>query len=373
MSKITVQIPAIPATDYPILIQEKLLQQPHRWLPSFENIVIITDHRIKRLYGQALAQSLKKAGRRLLLLSFAAGEKSKSQQTKQRLEEKMLQNGFDRNTLCLALGGGVVGDVAGFVAATYLRGIPIIQIPTSLLAMVDSSVGGKTAIDTPYGKNMIGVFWQPMAVIADTGCLQSLPRKQLIAGLIEAIKMFLTHDQNSFEWIQKQWNRCLSDDKKALQSAIERAVKIKAAVVACDVREQSGQRALLNFGHTIGHALEKITDYKILHGYAVAYGILMETKISELLGVISVADYNIIANLFQKLGIFAHDFKKYSVDDIILATKHDKKVRSGKTYYVLLKNIGAAFVSEQNYVHHVPDTIVKQAFKTMIGINNARQ
>lgn len=374
MPKISIKIPAIPATRYPIWIQANLLQQPQRWLPkpsAVDNIVIITDHRVKKLYGRTLTQTLQSQGWRVLLLAFPAGEHSKNQHTKQQLEEKMLRAGCGRNTLCLALGGGVTGDLSGFIAATYLRGIPVIQIPTTLLAMVDSSVGGKTAIDTVYGKNLIGAFWQPMAVISDIDCLQSLPQTQWVNGLIEAVKMFLTSDRRSFQWLQKQLPRCLSRDNDVVQTLIQRAVAIKAAVVAQDVREQRGPRAILNFGHTIGHALEKVTGYKMLHGYAVAYGILVEAKIAELSGILPTADFAIIAALLAELGIYAGDLKKYSITALIRATRHDKKSRSGKVHYVLLETIGAVHITAQNYVHPVPDNIVKHALHTLLEANNA--
>ncbi len=370
MAKVTVHLPGSPPSSYPIVIRTGLLRQPQTWLSrcgDFEKIVIITDHHIRKLYGHDLAQSLKKSGRRVLLLAFRAGEASKNQQVKQNLEEKMLRHGCGQSTVCLALGGGVCGDIAGFIAATYMRGIPLIQIPTSLLAMVDSSVGGKTAIDTSYGKNLIGAFWQPRAVIADIRCLQSLPKKHLINGLIEAIKMALTSDKKGFHWLQKNWRQCLGGHEKTLQKAIRQAVKIKAAVVAEDEREQRGPRMILNFGHTIGHALEKISGYKILHGYAVAYGILIEAKIAELSGILAAADYALIAAFFADLDIHAHDLKKYSVEKIIQATRHDKKKMSGKIRYVLLKTIGEIYKGDDAYAHPIPDAVVKQAFQQCCG------
>lgn len=376
MAKVWVNIPPAPAISYPILMHGELLQQAHIWLSKknkFEKIVVITDHIVKKLYGRDLVHSLRQQGWQVILLAFRAGESSKNQQTKQYLENKMLQRGCNRNTLCLALGGGVVGDVAGFVAATYLRGIPMMQIPTSLLAMVDSSVGGKTAIDTVYGKNLIGTFWQPMAVIADIHCLKSLPKKQLINGLIEAIKMALTSDHKGYEFIQKRLRNCLAGDEKTLQNVIQRAVKIKAAIVSQDEREKNGLRLVLNFGHTIGHALEKVTGYKILHGYAVGYGILVEAKIAELLGILSSADFLAITALFSNLGIYAQDLKKYSIKALINAAKLDKKIKSGKTHYVLLKKIGQVCIEPETYTYPVADNIVQRAFQQIVGTSHGRQ
>ena len=207
MAKIEVHIPQVAAVNYPVRIEPGLLNQFTRWLADNSRsaeIVIITDHTVKKLYGRLLAHSLKQAGWQVLLLSIPPGEHSKNFEVKQSLENKMLRQGYGRQTVCLALGGGVVGDLAGFIAATYMRGISLIQIPTSLLAMIDSSVGGKTAINTEYGKNLIGAFWQPVSVVADVHCLRTLPKKHLINGLIEAIKMFLTHDRRSFYYLQKK-------------------------------------------------------------------------------------------------------------------------------------------------------------------------
>jgi len=206
MKKITIKIPAISSVNYPIFIESGLLQYPSAWLPgdlNFSAIVIITDHTVKKLYGGDLANRLIKQGYKVLLLSFPPGEKSKSNVVKQKLEKKMFMNHCDRNTLCLALGGGVVGDLAGFVAATYMRGIAYAQIPTSLLAIVDSSIGGKTGIDTDDGKNLVGAFWQPKAVVIDLSCLKTLSHRHLVNGLVEIIKMFLTSDKQDFIFFQK--------------------------------------------------------------------------------------------------------------------------------------------------------------------------
>jgi 3-dehydroquinate synthase len=374
MPKVAVRIPASLASNYPIFIEADLLRRPGLWLPdiSIENMVVIADTTVKKLYGDILSQALKKTGYPFLVLTFRGSESAKNQKTKQSLEEQMLKHGCGRRTLCIALGGGVTGDIAGFIAATYMRGIPLVQIPTTLLAMVDSSVGGKTAIDTPYGKNLIGAFWQPRAVVADTRCLQSLPKTHLVNGLIEAIKMALTSDKKAFQYIQKNWRQCVAGNEKTLQYVIQRAVTTKAAVVAEDEREQSGPRMILNFGHTIGHALEAVSHYKLLHGYAIAYGILVEAKIAELLGILAPKDFSQIEALFADLGIHTHQLQKYSLEKILNAAKGDKKNRSGKTCYILLKTIGQAFIHQGLYAHPVEDALVKQAFQLITGEANAR-
>lgn len=368
MKQLSVKIPEKPEFSYPIRIGQDLLIKLKTWLSNsakYDRVVIITDNQVKKYYGKILVDQLTQEGCQTLLLTFPAGEKSKQQKTKQYLEEQMLQKRCGRNTLCIALGGGVVGDLAGFVAATYMRGIPYIQIPTTLLAMVDSSVGGKTAIDTPYGKNLLGAFWQPIAVIADLSCLKTLSQQQLINGLIEALKMFLTSDAKSLQYAIKHLDKILAYDQTILQNIIYRAVTIKADVVEKDEKENN-LRMILNFGHTIGHALEQTRDYKILHGIAVAYGILIEAKISESLGILSSKNYLMIETLLAKLGIVGKALRKMDIDKIIQATKLDKKVKTGKARYVLLKDLGKVHTVKNIFAHSVSDEIVKEAFFNVI-------
>ena len=254
MHDLLMTIPAQSETVYPIKIGEQVLLNPKAWLPDdclVKKMVIITDDHINTLYGPILVTAL--AEFKPLLFTFLSGEISKTNKTKQTLEEQMLQQHCDRDTLILALGGGVVGDLAGFIAATYMRGIPYIQIPTSLLAMVDSSVGGKTGINTSQGKNVIGAFWQPRAVIMDTTCLMTLSEIQMINGLIEALKMFMTHSLADFNYVDTHLDRILNKDMAALNHVVQQAVTIKISMVSLDEQDH-GQRMTLNFGHTIGHA-----------------------------------------------------------------------------------------------------------------------
>jgi 3-dehydroquinate synthase len=357
-------IHTISATNYPIQIGAQLYDVA-TWLPivtTYHQVVIITDHTVKKHYGLGLQKHLHKKKLNTILLSFPAGEKNKNYQTKQKIENAMLQQRCGKDTLILALGGGVVGDIAGFVAATYMRGIAYIQIPTTLLAMVDSSVGGKTGINTRHGKNLIGSIYQPISVIADTTLLQSLSKKQRINGLIEAIKMFLTHDAKSFCFAETHLSKIVDGDNELLTDIVARAVTIKATVVKKDERELN-ERNILNFGHTIGHALEKLSNYRLLHGYAIAYGILVESTISHMLGLLSADQLLIIKNLLTRLGIKGSDLKKYDLTQLIQTTKRDKKVRSGSVNYALLQEIGMAHIANNQYVHPVNDNIVRQALK----------
>ncbi len=374
-AQLDVLISGTTATSYSIRIGTDLLKELLTMLPKNKRMaVIITDHIVKKHYAISIERSLKQAGYKTLLLSCPAGEQSKNGRTKSRLEEKMLAQGCDRDTLILALGGGVVGDLAGFIAATFMRGIAYIQIPTTLLAMLDSSVGGKTGIDTPQGKNLIGAFWQPSAVIADVNCLRTLSKKQMINGLIEALKMFLISDKDSLTFLEENLAVILSDIPNSssrtrddvLINLIHRAVKMKADIVAHDEREQH-QRAILNFGHTIGHAIEHLTQYQCLHGYAVALGILVEAKIAQLMGHLHVTHYLYIKTLLQKLDITLHELKCFDVDALIKSTQLDKKKRDGLVRYVLLTGLGTVYEHDGQFVHPVDDVLVKRAFFEIIG------
>lgn len=370
MHKISVKIPAAAAIHYPILLNTGLMDRPDEWLPKpskLAKVIVITDHAVKKLYAEKLNNKLKKLGYNTLLLSFPPGEKSKNQKTKQYIENEMLRNQCGRDSLCLAVGGGVVGDLTGFIAATYMRGVPFIQIPTTLLAMVDSSVGGKTGINTAYGKNLIGAFWQPQMVLVDFQCLKSLPHKQLVNGLIEAIKVFLTNDAKSFRLIAKNLDKILQGEEKILKKIIANAIKIKADIVRQDEKENNGVRMILNFGHTIGHALEQLSGYKLLHGYAVALGILAEAKISVLMGFLSPQKYVMIESLLERLGISGKDLKKYDINKIIAATKLDKKAKQGNVRYILLSDIGNIQQHQHNVASTVSDTVMKKALLQILN------
>lgn len=359
-------IPSTIASSYPIWIGSNLLENISLWMPKHGGtVVIITDTEVQKHYATSLENVLNQAGYKTHLYAFSAGESSKNIHTKSQLEEKMLLQGCDRDTLVLSVGGGVVGDLAGFIAATYMRGIPYIQIPTTLLAMLDSSVGGKTGIDTPQGKNLIGAFWQPKAVISDITCLQTLPKKHLINGLIEAIKIGLTSDAEGLRDLEQNLNAMLNLEEAVLIRLIQRAVQLKANIVQQDEREQH-QRVILNFGHTIGHALEQLTDYQLLHGYAVALGILVESKIAQCMGMLDEHHYQYIKALLLRLHISTDELKKFDVNEVIKRTQLDKKNQSGRVRYVLLNGLGSVFEENNHFAHPVPDEIVKKAFLATI-------
>jgi len=282
-----------------------------------------------------------------------------------RLQHALLEKRFGRDTLVVALGGGVVGDIAGFVAATYLRGVPYIQMPTTFLAMVDSSVGGKVGVDTKYGKNMIGAFYQPRAVIADLSFISSLSKAQVVNGLIEAVKKFMTSEKRSLSLPRKLDLAHPLRTSKLLLDIVYRSVRIKARVVMED-EEEKNERRILNFGHTVGHAVEFLSGYRLSHGFAVGYGILVETKVSELLGILSSKERLAIVAYLEHFGIESSALRKYSVSKVLRVIRGDKKARRGVPHYVLLKSPGSVYTKGGQYAHPVPERIVQKAYQSLI-------
>lgn len=342
MTTIKVNLKPQPAINFPIYIGLGKKQTAVSLIKkhySGTQIVVVTDTNVAKLYGQKLKKDLIVAGFSVLFLEVSPGEGAKSTRIKEKLELQMLENKIDRHALVLAFGGGVIGDLAGFIASTYMRGIRYIQIPTTLLAMIDSSVGGKTAINTKFGKNLVGAFYQPLAVIMDLEYLNTLPKKMRVNGLIEAVKIFLTSERESFYFVRDNLDEILQLEQKAIQRVIKNAVALKVKVVEEDEKEEN-LRMILNFGHTIGHAIEKVKKYKILHGYAVALGILVEARISYLTNKLDESDLSIITELIRRLGINTKILKNLNSDEIALATLGDKKNKKGEISCILLKSIG---------------------------------
>lgn len=364
MKHLLMTIPSERKKSYPILFGSAVpLLFSFLAKQNFSTLVVITDHTVRRLYGVAITRKLRTMNHRAHLFSFPNGEKSKTADVKNILDLALLKNNCGRNTLIVALGGGVTGDMAGFVASTYLRGVPYIQIPTTLLAMVDSSIGGKTGVDTPYGKNMIGTFWQPSAVIIDHSFLATLPAKHLQNGLYEAIKMHLVCDKKMAPLI----DRFLMKKRGAIIPLITAALTHKANIVERDEKE-SGERMILNFGHTIGHAVEKISDYTILHGIAIGYGMLVESHISHELGILSSSTLASITQLLNAAGIHQKALRKWNARAIIAATKHDKKRRDNQPLYVLLKDIGHVYRKGDAWAHPVSDAQVSSVIMKLTTI-----
>ena len=305
---------------------------------------IITNTVVGPLYLHHLAAALRAAGADVLEIVVGDGEPVKSWQTLNDIYDALLAARCDRTTTIIALGGGVVGDLAGFAAATYQRGVPFIQVPTTLLAQVDSSVGGKTGINHPRGKNMVGAFWQPRLVLADTSTLNTLPDRELSAGLAEVFKYGLIRDLPFLDWLEANLERLLARDTEALAHAIERSCANKAEVVAGDERETAGNdgRALLNLGHTFGHAIETGMGYgEWLHGEAVAAGTVMAAELSRRLGWIDAADCARVTELLKRARLPVQG-PPLGGDRYLDLMGHDKKVLAGRLRLVLLRRIGQA-------------------------------
>lgn len=333
---------------------------------SFENIaysyVLITDSNVEELYGINLYNKLKSSFDKVDLISFPAGEQSKNRKIKSFIEDRMFKGGFARDSAVIAIGGGVVGDIAGFVAATYTRGIPYIQVPTSLVACVDSSIGGKTAIDTNYGKNLIGAFYQPKAVYIDIETLKTLNTKEINEGLAEVIKYGVISDNAFFNYLENNIQNVYEFDDETLFHIISTSCRIKSKVVERDEKE-TNLRKILNFGHTIGHAIEQISDYKITHGEAISRGMVLEGKISLKLTNWSEDSQTRLIKLFQMANLPTKLPENMDADKIIDVMKLDKKARQGKIEMSLPDSIGKMFTKDSGYGIGVSDDLVRGALK----------
>ena len=336
------------SNSYEIHIGSEILMQTGRQLKEngfTGNLVIITNPIVKRLYGDALKQSLSREGFRIIILQVPDGEEQKSLEVAGRLYNELTNFYAERTTPILALGGGVVGDLAGFVAATYLRGVPFIQIPTTLLAQVDSSIGGKVAIDHGQLKNKIGAFYQPKLVITDINTLRTLDTKILIDGLAEVIKYAVIRDKELFTYIEENLDKIKALDDKALEEIVFRSAKIKAEIVEKDEKDL-GLRAILNYGHTVGHAIESASDFKVEHGEAVTIGMLAAAKISNKMGILDKTELLKLNSLIERVGLSTR-MPNLKVERIIQAIKHDKKILRGKIRFILPKSIGSVFITDE--------------------------
>jgi len=359
MQTITVDLVNSPEQrSYPIHIGNDLLSQADLILPhlSQKRVAIISNTTVAPLYLDKLRESLGRHGVESVPVILPDGESYKNWETMNHIFDALLTHRCERNTTIIALGGGVVGDLTGFAAASFLRGVPFIQIPTTLLAQVDSSVGGKTGINHPQGKNMIGAFYQPQLVLADSSTLDTLPDRELRAGIAEIIKYGLIGDLSFFEWLEQNMEQLLVREPSVLHEAIRRSCEMKAEIVAADEKE-SGVRALLNLGHTFGHAIENGMGYGVwLHGEAVAVGIIMAAELSLRLNLINEADVLRIRKIFVDTGlpVVAPDF---STDKYLDLMSLDKKVSAGKIRFILLNRIGEASLFSDIPIDALNDTI----------------
>jgi shikimate kinase/3-dehydroquinate synthase len=357
-------------TAYDIFIGPDVLRRAGALLAPLlpqKRAIIISDSTVAALYLQPLLDSLAETEISATSVIIPPGESSKSFKEFERVTNTILEAGIERRTSIIALGGGVVGDLAGFVAATTLRGLPFVQIPTTLLSQVDSSVGGKTGINTRYGKNLIGAFHQPLAVLSDTNVLSTLPERELRAGYAEILKSALIGDPEFFSWCESRAPALLSLDTEALSEAVERSCIFKASVVAGDEREEkaSGGRALLNLGHTFGHALEAEMGYdgSLLHGEAVSIGLFLAFKLSVQMGLCPQADLDRLSAHLQFCNMpsrISDTGRNFSADVLMSHMKRDKKMRDGNLSFILTRGIGKAFTCTDVAPERVRELLISE-------------
>jgi 3-dehydroquinate synthase len=366
---VTIRVPLREQRDasYDILIGAGLVRELGQLLQKHcpaAAYALISDSHVAKLYGESIAGQVSGIGCQVELFTFPAGEWNKTRDTWASLSDRMLAARLGRDCAVIAMGGGVVGDVAGFVAATYLRGVPLVQLPTSLLAMIDSSIGGKTGVDVAAGKNLLGAFHQPRLVVADLELLESLSRAQLAAGLAEAVKHGVIADAAYFAFLEREHTAIFAKDRAALERVVRRSVEIKAEIVAQDERE-AGRRAILNFGHTVGHAIEATSRYEVLHGEAVAIGMAYEARLAESLAIARRGTERRLVELLEKLSLPVERPDGASPDDLIEVMHGDKKARAGAIRVALPREIGAVHGdSRRGWTVEVEEDQLRELFRT---------
>ncbi|MFT4994213.1 MAG: 3-dehydroquinate synthase [Paraglaciecola sp.] len=356
MSTLTVKLGE---RSYPIFIQADLLKQQNLIGPYLKTnkVVLVTNDVVGPLYAQSIIDNL--SGFDVETITLPDGEQHKNLHNFEAVITRLLEMSAARDTTLIALGGGVVGDLSGFVAASFQRGMPFIQIPTTLLSQVDSSVGGKTAVNHPLGKNMIGAFYQPKAVFIDTRSLMTLPQREFSAGMAEVIKYGIIYDAAFFIWLEDNQQAIKTQEPKALQTMIQRCCEIKAEIVAIDERE-SGLRALLNLGHTFGHAIEAEQGYgNWLHGEAVATGIILASHVAQEMGWLEPSEFSRILTFLQAFDLPTAAPEKMGFDEFVKHMRHDKKVQAGKLNFVIPQGIGQAVVTSE-----VTDEVLRAVLST---------
>jgi len=327
---------------------------------------IVTDSHVAKLYGEKLVARCRDAKLHVELLEFPAGEWNKTRETWAGLSDRMLAAQLGRDSAVIALGGGVVGDLAGFVAATYLRGIPYVQVPTTLLAMIDSSIGGKTGVDVPAGKNLLGAFHQPHLVVADLDVLGSLPPAQLAAGMAEAVKHGVIADRDYFDALEQEHAAVTARDAGTLERVVRRSVEIKAEVVAADERD-AGRRAILNFGHTLAHAIETTAKFTTLHGEAVAIGMAYEARLAEALGIAEPGTADRVRRLLDRYNLPLELPESATADALVAAMQLDKKARDGAVRFALPQAIGRMYADGKSWTVAAPEGVVREVLGGQAG------
>lgn len=325
-----------------------------------KKVAVITGENTGRLHKERIMNAV--GALNPLFITVPSGESSKSREMKEKIEDRLLDSKFGRDSLIIAIGGGVIGDLAGFVASTFNRGIPIIHAPTTMLAMVDSSIGGKTAINTKHGKNLIGTTYQPAAVFADMDFLKTLSDDEFRNGLAEVIKMSIIMDKSLFESLEKNHEKILARDKPALQDIIKRNIELKKEIVEEDV-EEKGLRQILNFGHTFGHALEACNNYRIRHGFAVVQGMIVESRISAIVNNLKADEEKRIIGMLGLFGFPGTISKDIETQKILELIKLDKKSRVNKPRFVLIDKIGKAKSKDSNFSFEAETEVIEKAIE----------
>ncbi len=339
--KIIVHLPPGPDRTYPIIFGKSLLQVAADLKKNHDRdpIFVLTDSNVFRFYGRSFTSMLRHRSAPSHLLVIPAGEKSKTRTVRDFIEDTLLKHHATRNSILIAFGGGMVGDIGGFVASTFLRGIDYIQIPTSLLAQVDSSVGGKVAINHPSGKNLLGAFYQPKCVYTVVSLLKTLPDPEYSSGLAEVIKYGAILDKSLFSFLERNRRRVFAHDYNTLTHIIQRCCRLKKSIVEKDERE-GGLRRILNFGHTIGHAVEQLSAYKLRHGESIAVGMVIEAGLAVRLGILPENERVRLTNLIRSYRLPTEIPARMRIPRIIDATFSDKKSVGGEVKYTLMKSIG---------------------------------
>ncbi len=354
----------LPTNGYDILIGKGLEEEITSFVESAgfsSRVLVISDTNVGKVYGEKILELLRRAGKQPAMHNVPAGESSKSLEEAEHAYTKAIEQGLDRKSAIVALGGGVVGDLAGFIAATYMRGVPFVQIPTSLLAQVDSSVGGKVAVNHRLGKNLIGAFYQPKRVFIDLDCLSTLPRREIFTGLGEIVKYGVIYDEAFFSYMEEHSEDILAMQLPAIEHLVVRSCEIKAQVVAEDEKE-TGLRAILNFGHTMGHAIEKETRFvRYNHGEAVAVGMLGAAYLSREMGLIGNAEVARIRGLIEKFSL-PTQADGCTEEGMYASIFHDKKAVDGKVKWILMEGVGRVRATSD-----VPEAAVRKCMRMIIA------
>lgn len=360
MSKIEVVIKSKPK-KYEIFIGENILDNLPKYITKHhqgKKIVIIIDEFIKKSYHNNISFLFDNLTP--LIIPVKSEEESKSRENKSYIEDIMLKNKFGRDSLIVAIGGGIVTDLAGFIASTYSRGIPIINVPTTLLAMADASIGGKTSVNTRFGKNLIGSIYQPDAVFSDLDFIKTLPNDEYISGIAEIVKIATAYDKEFFLFLEKNWKNILGKKSSVLEKTITRSIELKKRIVESDENE-SGLRQIVNFGHTFAHALEIYSNFTIKHGFCVSLGIAVESTISLLIGELKKNDEKRIIELLTNFGFPIKLERNINPDKLIQYMSLDKKSVSQKPHFVILQGIGKVLTKNKKYSFPVENYVIKKS------------